>query len=295
MALIGFIGPGTMGAPMVSNLVMAGHKVRCFGRSERSRARAEATGAMVVGSIRDACADSDVAITMLPDGPDVLDVVDASDGILASLSPGSLYVDHSTISPETARSIHSRAVSAGIVAVDAPVSGGEAAAVEGTLSIMVGGSVEAFERSQPLLDAVGSTIVHVGEAGSGQVVKAANQILVAGNIEMLAEAVVFLEANHADIDAALNVIGGGLAGSTVLARKRQNVVTGDYSPGFRIELHDKDLRIVEVAARGLGLALPATALVTSLVAALKARGDGGLDHSALAKLARELNGVGRSA
>jgi 2-hydroxy-3-oxopropionate reductase len=174
--------------------------------------------------------------------------------------------------------------------LDAPVSGGEAGAVDGVLSIMAGGPAEEFAAALPLFQAMGRTIVHVGPIGAGQVVKAANQLIVAGNIQMVAEAVVFLEAQGADLPAALEVIGGGLAGSTVLERKRAAFLERAFDPGFRLTLHVKDMGIVQNTAAASGLSLPLTAAVTQLLRALVARGDGHLDHSALLKLAEELNG-----
>jgi 2-hydroxy-3-oxopropionate reductase len=291
VAVIGFIGPGIMGKPMAANLVCAGHDVRCYGRSAGSQERAVAAGATAAPSVREACAGADIAITMLPDSPDVLDAAAGPDGVLAALKPGSLYIDHSTISPEAARDLHREAEAAGIDALDAPVSGGEAGAVEGTLSIMAGGRQEVFDRAVPVLRCVGTTAVLVGPAGAGQVVKAANQLIVAGNIALLAEATVFLDRHEVDLNAAFDVLAGGLAGSTVLERKRANMVSRSYAPGFRIELHDKDLGILAAAARRRGLSLPVAGLVSSLVAAVKARGGGGLDHSALLDLALALNSV----
>jgi 2-hydroxy-3-oxopropionate reductase len=172
----------------------------------------------------------------------------------------------------------------------APVSGGEAGAVEGSLSIMVGGEPDDFAAAKPVFEAVGRTIVHVGPAGSGQTVKAANQLIVAGNIELLAEAIVFLEAYGVDTRAALEVLGGGLAGSTVLDRKGAGMLAREFTPGFRLALHHKDLGIVTSAAREAGVVIPLGAVVSQLVAALVARGDGGLDHSGLLKLVSELSG-----
>ncbi len=179
---------------------------------------------------------------------------------------------------------------AGLRVLDAPVSGGEAGAIEGSLSIMVGGEPADFEAAKPVLDAVGKTIVHVGPAGSGQTVKAANQLIVAGNIQLLAEAVVFLEAHGVDMKAALEVLGGGLAGSTVLNRKGANMLAREFTPGFRLALHHKDMGIVTSAAREAGVVIPLGSAVAQLIAALVARGDGGLDHSGLLKLVTELSG-----
>lgn len=285
MTQIGFIGLGIMGAPMAANLVKAGHKVRAHSRGPIPGD----LGVEVVDSIAAACAGAELVITMLPDSPDVQEVALGADGVLASLAPGAIYVDMSTIRPDVAREVAQAAATAGIGVLDAPVSGGQAGAEDAVLSIMVGGDQEVFDRAEPVLRAMGTTVVRVGDSGAGQVVKAANQMMVATHLQALAEAVVFLRAHDADLDSALTVLGGGLAGSTVLERKSRNVKEGDFQPGFRIELHNKDLGIINDAARDKGLALPATALVTQLVQALKTRGDGGLDHIALYKLAAELN------
>lgn len=285
MSKIGFIGLGIMGAPMAARLHTAGHEVRGFSKGGVP----PGLGITEATSIADACSGADVVITMLPDTPDVLSVALGPEGALTHLPAGALYIDMSTIRPDGARTLHAEGLARGIGVLDAPVSGGQAGAQEGVLSIMVGGEQATFEEARPVLERMGSTIVHVGSAGSGQVVKAANQLMVAGHLQMLAEAMVFLRAHGADLDAALTVLGGGLAGSTVLQRKRHNVLTGDFSPGFRISLHDKDLGIVAEASRDRSVVLPVTALVTQLVRSLKVRGDGGLDHSALYKLAAELN------
>jgi 2-hydroxy-3-oxopropionate reductase len=174
--------------------------------------------------------------------------------------------------------------------LDAPVSGGEAGAIEASLSIMIGGEPDDVAAARPVLDALGRTVVHVGPAGSGQTVKAANQLVVAGNIQLLAEAIVFLEAYGVDTGAALTVLGGGLAGSTVLNRKGAGMLAREFAPGFRLTLHHKDLGIVTSAAREAGVVIPLGAVVSQLVAALVARGDGGLDHSGLLKLVTELSG-----
>jgi 2-hydroxy-3-oxopropionate reductase len=226
----------------------------------------------------------------VPDSPDVEDVTGGADGVFANAREGALYIDMSTIRPDVAVRVAEAGREAGVRVLDAPVSGGEAGAVEGSLSIMVGGSAEDFADARPVLDAVGKTIVHVGPAGSGQTVKAANQLIVAGNIQLLAEAVVFLDAYGVDMRSALEVLGGGLAGSTVLARKGDNMLAGEFKPGFRLALHHKDMGIVTSAAREAGVTIPLGAVVAQLVAAMVARGDGGLDHSGLLKLTQELSG-----
>jgi 2-hydroxy-3-oxopropionate reductase len=202
-------------------------------------------------------------------------------------------IDFSTIRPDVAAALAAEGAGRGFRVLDAPVSGGEQGAIEGVLSIMVGGEAADFEAARPVFDAVGKTVVHVGPAGSGQTVKAANQLIVAGNIELLAEAIVFLEAHGVDTEAGLRVLGGGLAGSTVLQRKGAGMLARDFTPGFRIALHDKDMGIVTAAAREAGVVIPLGALVAQLVSALKAQGDGGLDHSALLKLVTQLSGRDR--
>jgi 2-hydroxy-3-oxopropionate reductase len=291
MSRITFIGLGIMGLPMAVNLVGAGHEVLGVVRSSRGRERASQAGIPVAESLEEALRGAEIVITMLPDTPDVRSVLTEGARHLAT---GALVVDMSTIDPVATREI-AAGLPAGVSFLDAPVSGGEAGAVEGVLSIMVGGADADVARAMPVFEAMGRTIVHVGPVGSGQVVKAANQLIVAGNIQMAAEAVVFLRAQGADLPAALTVLGGGLAGSTVLERKRDAFLNESFTPGFRLQLHAKDLGIVESAATSAGVALPLTALVTQLVRALVARGDGGLDHSALLKLAQELNGRGGEA
>lgn len=287
MSVIGFIGPGVMGAPMITNLVEAGHDVRAFGRSQRSRDRIEAAGALLADSAVDAAAGADVVITMLPDSPDVHQTLLGSGGLAQALTSQQIFVDMSTIRPDVSREIHQALAERGVGMLDAPVSGGEAGAREGALSIMVGGQVSVLEQVREVLDCLGSTITHVGPAGAGQLTKAANQLIVAANIQAVAEAIVLLESAGADVAAALHAIGGGLAGSAVLERKRDAFLADDFAPGFRIELHNKDLRIVGNTARDANVSLPLTGLVSELMAAAGAKGYGHLDHSALLKAARE--------
>lgn len=289
---IGFVGAGIMGAPMIANLVRAGATVTALAHSDRSAARAEAAGATLAADAAALARDSDVVVTMLPDSPDVVAAV-LDSGLADALSVGATFVDMSTIRPDVARDLAVALAERGIDSLDAPVSGGEAAAVEGTLSIMVGGDAAVLDRVRPVLEAMGSTITHVGGHGAGQATKAANQLIVATNIQAVAEAIVLLEASGVELEPALDAIAGGLAGSTVLTRKRAAFLSGEFAPGFRIALHDKDLGIVQSTARAAGLSLPAATLVAQLVAALKATGRGDLDHSALLALARELNGTAR--
>jgi len=289
MATIGFIGPGIMGAPMIANLVRAGHTVRAHGRSGRSRQRILDAGAEPVESPAQAAAGAAAVVTMLPDTPDVEAVLFGDDNLAGALVAGQIFIDMSTIRPEVARKIAGVLAERGVAALDAPVSGGETAAVEGTLSVMVGGESSDLERARGVLEAMSASITHVGAAGAGQLAKAANQLIVAANIQAVAEAVVLLESAGADVEAALTAIGGGLAGSTVLDRKRAAFLSDAFDPGFRIALHNKDLRIVRDTADAAGVALPLTAVVTQLMVAAAARGMADRDHSALLALTRALN------
>ena len=284
---IGFIGLGIMGAPMAANLVKAGFEVTGYNRSPARVEELIAAGGHGAASAAEAVRDADVVATMLPDSPDVQEVLA---DVFSSARPGALIIDFSSIRPDVAAALAAEGGGRGFRVLDAPVSGGEQGAIEGVLSIMVGGAAADFEAAAPVFDAVGKTIVHVGPAGSGQTVKAANQLMVAGHLELLAEAIVFLEAYGVDTEAALRVLGGGLAGSTVLQRKGPAMLARDFRPGFRIALHDKDMGIVTAAAREAGVVIPLGAVAAQLVASLKAQGDGGLDHSALLKLVAQLSG-----
>ncbi|MBD3942791.1 2-hydroxy-3-oxopropionate reductase [Microbacterium sp. NEAU-LLC] len=290
MSNVAVIGLGIMGLPMAKNLVAAGYTVAGYNRSQGPIDALAAAGGRGATSIADAVADADVIITMVPDSPDVAGVVRGEDGVFANAKAGALWIDNSSIRPDVAKELADEAVAAGLGVVDAPVSGGEQGAIDAVLSIMVGGTAEDFAKAEPVLNAIGKTIVHVGPAGAGQTVKAANQLIVAVNIQALAEAVVFLEAYGVDTDAALTVLGGGLAGSKVLDQKGQKMLNRDFGPGFRLALHNKDLGIVTAAARQVGITVPLGSAVAQLVTSLVARGDGGLDHSGLFKLTAELSG-----
>ncbi|MUN64428.1 2-hydroxy-3-oxopropionate reductase [Kocuria sediminis] len=284
------IGLGIMGLPMARNLVAAGFDVVGFNRSPDKVDQLVEAGGRGAASVAESVRDADVVITMVPDSPDVEEVVTGEDGVLAHAKQGTIWIDASSIRPDVAARLSAEAARSGLRPLDAPVSGGEQGAIDAALSIMVGGEAADFEAARPVLEAVGKTVVHVGPAGSGQTVKAANQLIVAGNIQLLAEAVVFLEAYGVDTDAALTVLGGGLAGSKVLDQKGRKMLERNFEPGFRLQLHHKDMGIVTAAAREAGVTVPLGALVAQLVAATVARGDGGLDHSGLFKLTEELSG-----
>ena len=287
---IGFIGLGIMGAPMAANLVKAGFDVTGYNRSRPAVDRLVAAGGRAGESVAAVTRDSDVIITMLPDSPDVEAVALGPEGIVESGHSGQLYVDMSTILPSTAIEVARAAEAKGIRALDAPVSGGEQGAIDAALSIMCGGSADTFEAASPVLDALGSTIVHVGPNGSGQTVKAANQLVVAGTIELVAEAIVLLEAAGVDAAAGLRVLAGGLAGNRILDRKSAGMLARDFKPGFRVDLHHKDLGIALGLADEVGVVVPLAAVVAQLMSSLRARGDGGLDHSALLKIVELLSG-----
>ncbi len=290
MTNIAIIGLGIMGLPMAKNLVKAGYSVTGYNRSQAPIDALVAAGGRGAASVADAVKGADVVITMVPDSPDVAGVVRGEDGVFANAQAGALWIDTSSIRPDIAKELAEEAVAAGFGVVDAPVSGGEQGAIDAVLSIMVGGSADDFAKAEPVLNAIGKTVVHVGPSGAGQTVKAANQLIVAVNIQALAEAVVFLEAYGVDTDAALKVLGGGLAGSKVLDQKGQKMLNRDFAPGFRLALHNKDLGIVTAAARQAGITVPLGSAVAQLVTSLVARGDGGLDHSGLFKLTTELSG-----
>lgn len=294
MTTIGIIGLGIMGGPMANNLLKAGFDVVGYDRSQSRLDQLKEQGGTVAGNVADTVRDADVVITMVPDSPDVEEVALGEDGVLANAKQGVLYIDMSTISPTVAQAVSEAGKERGIRVLDAPVSGGEQGAVEGTLSIMVGGDAADFDEAKPVFDAVGATIVHVGPHGSGQTVKAANQLIVAATIEAVSEALIFLEAFGVDMDAAIKVLAGGLAGNRILDRKATGMVARQFQPGFRVELHHKDLGIVQSAARDAGVVLPVNAVVSQLMASLKAQGDGGLDHSALFKLVEQLSGRSKS-
>jgi 2-hydroxy-3-oxopropionate reductase len=289
---IAFIGLGIMGGPMAAHLVDAGYDVVGHNLSRLAVDVLVERGGRAATDTADAVREADVVITMVPDSPDVEGLVFGEDGILANAKPGTLHIDCSTIRPDVTRRIAEAEVERGIRPVDAPVSGGEAGAVEAVLSIMVGGDTADVEAARPILDVVGKTVVHVGPAGAGQTVKAANQLIVAGNIQLVAEALVFLEAHGVDTESALAVLGGGLAGSAVLDRKGATMRARTFAPGFRIDLHHKDLGIVTAAARAAGVAIPLGAHVAQLVGSLRAQGHGGLDHSALLMQVDQLSGKG---
>ncbi|MCM3660604.1 2-hydroxy-3-oxopropionate reductase [Georgenia satyanarayanai] len=290
MSTIAFIGLGIMGSPMAVHLQHAGHDVVGYNRTPDKAEPLVAAGGRAAASVAEAVRDADVVAIMVPDSPDVAEVLTSDAGVLASARPGTLVVDFSSIRPDVTVDLAREATERGFRYLDAPVSGGEAGAKNAALSIMVGGTAEDFASARELFDAVGKTVVHVGPSGSGQTVKAANQLIVAGHIALLAEAVVFLEAYGVDTRAAIEVLGGGLAGSAVLNQKAAKMLAREFDPGFRIDLHHKDLGIFTTAAREQGVIAPVGALVAQLMASARAAGEGSLDHSGLFHTIARLSG-----
>lgn len=292
MTTIGFIGLGVMGRPMAANLLAAGHDLVVYNPSPEPVEALVARGARAASSVSDVAAQVEVVMTMVPDSPQVEEVVLGERGILAPLRPGGLIVDLSSIRPQTAVAVAAAATARGLLALDAPVSGGEQGAIDGSLSIMAGGSDEAFAAAMPLLEVLGGTVVHVGPAGAGQTVKLANQILVAGIIQLVSEAFMLLETSGAAMEPAVEVLAAGLAGNRILDRKAAGMLAREFKPGFRVDLHHKDLTNALAAARELSVHVPVTALVAQQLVALRATGRGGLDHTALLALVEELSGRG---
>jgi 2-hydroxy-3-oxopropionate reductase len=290
MTNIAFIGLGIMGSPMAVHLRNGGHEVSGYNKPHDRSGPLVAAGGRKADSIADAVSDAGVVAVMVPDSPDVRDVLLGEDGVFATALPGTLVIDFSSIRPDVTAELAQAAKERGFRLLDAPVSGGEAGAKNAALSIMVGGNPADFEAAKPLLELVGKTIVHVGPNGAGQTVKAANQLIVGTHIQVLAEAIIFLEAYGVDTAAALDVLGGGLAGSKVLEQKRANMLGRSFAPGFRIDLHHKDMGILTSAAREAGVVLPLGAIVAQLMASARANGDGGLDHSALLRGVERLAG-----
>lgn len=287
---LGLIGLGIMGRPMARNLLKAGYPLTVHDIDGSAVAALVAEGAIAGTTPAQVAASTDVLITMLPDSPQVRDVYLGPGGAFDALRPGWLAIDMSSIAPSTARELAERAGAAGADMVDAPVSGGDKGAIAGTLSIMVGGSDAAFGRALPILQALGKTIVHVGPAGAGQVVKVCNQVVVAVVIEAVSEALVLGAKAGVDPGRIADVLQGGLAATKVLEMRRDNMLSGQFDPGFRIRLHLKDLKNALELAREMNVALPAAAQVEQLMRAAAAAGRADYDHSGLITLVEDLAG-----
>src|SRR5918911_660059 len=284
---VGFVGLGIMGKPMAENLIEAGYDLVVYNRTREKAEKLD--GASVADTPREVAEHSDIIITMLPDSPQVEEVLAGEDGVLEGVEDGDLIVDMSTISPVVTEELSEKAKEQGASMLDAPVSGGDVGAIEGTLSIMVGGSEEDFERAKPLFDVMGSTVTHVGPTGAGQVTKAANQVVVALTIEAVSEALVLGSKGGVAPEKILDVLSGGLAGNKVMEVKREKFLSHTFDPGFRSELHHKDLGIALAAGREYGAVLPVTAIVDQMLLEMKRKGWGGEDHSALLRVIEDLS------
>ena len=276
---VGFVGLGIMGKPMAKNLVKAGHQLVVYNDSGAAD-ELKGEGAEGADSYKAIAEQCGIVITCLPADPQVEEVYKGEDGLLAGASEGDLLIDMSTISPLVTKDIARAASERGVKTLDAPISGGEPGAIAGELSIMVGGDADDVERAKPLFEAMG-TPVHVGEAGSGQIVKACNQIIVGIVLEGVSEALVLGSKAGVDPAKIIEAVSGGLAGTKVMDQKRDKFLEHDFDPGFRIELHHKDLGIALATAREVGVPLPVTALVDQMLQELQVKGRGQLDHSAL--------------
>jgi 2-hydroxy-3-oxopropionate reductase len=277
-----------MGKPMAHNLMKAGHKLVVYNRSQAPVKELAADGATGADSPKAVASQSGIVITMLPDSPQVQEVMTGKEGVLAGAKAGTLVIDMSTISPVVTQEVAKVAQAQGVRMLDAPVSGGDVGAQQGTLSIMVGGSAEDFEQARPIFEVLGKTIVHVGGTGAGQVVKACNQIVVALTIEAVSEALVLGSKAGVDPAVILKVLSGGLAANRVMEVRGPNFLQHNFQPGFKIALHHKDLGIALSAGREYGVPLPVTALVNQMLLALKLRGQGDQDHSAILTLIEDL-------
>ncbi len=283
MAKIGFIGTGIMGKPMASNLQNAGHQLFLSEHHDKAPADLVQAGAIALATPQEVAQEAEFIIVMVPDTPQVEDVLFRDQGIAAGVGPGKVVIDMSSISPSATKQFAEKIKTSGAEYLDAPVSGGEVGAKAGSLSIMVGGSEAAFERALPLFQAMGKNITRVGENGDGQTAKVANQIIVALNIQAVAEALLFAAKNGADPAKVREALMGGFAGSKILEVHGERMIKGTFDPGFRISLHQKDLNLALAGARELGLNLPNTANAQQVFSTCAAIGGSGWDHSALIK------------
>lgn len=282
MATLGFVGLGIMGRPMMNNLLKAGHTVVAYTRNAKTLDGCVAGGAQRAGSNREVGERAEIIFTMLPDGPEVEEVALGKGGILEGCKAGAMIVDMSSINPLVSQKIAKACAARGVDFVDAPVSGGEPRAVDGTLAFMVGASAEAFAKAEPLLKCMGSTVTLTGPVGSGNTTKLANQIMVACNIAGMGEALALATSCGLDPEVVFNAVKGGLAGSAVLNAKGPMLIARNFKPGFKIQLHQKDLRNALQTAEAQRMFLPLTSLVQQMLLSLMGNGKGELDHSAIA-------------
>lgn len=286
---LGFIGLGIMGKPMVRNLLKAGYLPVVFNRSQPSIDELALEGAISAYSIKEVAEKCDVVITMLPDTPDVETIILGENGILSGAKEGLLLIDMSTISPVATRRISTELAKVSVKMLDAPVSGGDKGAIAGTLSIMVGGDAEDFEKAKPIFEAMGQTIVHCGPIGAGQTVKACNQIVVAIVIEAVSEALVLGSKAGVNPEIILQVLSGGLAQNRVMDLRGPTMIQHNFTPGFKAKLHRKDLNIILQTAQEYGVELPVSTLVEQMFTKLVENGKGDLDHSSLLTVIEDLS------
>ena len=285
---VGFIGLGIMGIPMVRNLMKAGFDVTVHNRTASKADKMVAEGAKKANTPAEVARNNPIVITIVSDTPDVESVILGENGVIEGLRPDAVAIDMSTISPQATRKIAARLEAKRAHMLDAPVSGGEGGAIAGTLSIMVGGEAAIVERCRPVLEAMGKSITHVGGHGMGQTTKLMNQILVAGNLNAVCEALVFSQKQGVDLQKAIEAVKGGAAGSWQLSNLGPKIIKRDFAPGFMVELLQKDLRLVNEAAESTKTPLLATTLIHQLFSSLEATGDGKLGTQALAKIVERL-------
>ena len=288
---VGFIGLGIMGMPMARNLIKAGFEVVAYNRTVSKAEALVKEGARKANSPRELAKECPAVITIVSDTPDVEAVILGKNGIIEGIKPDSVVIDMSTVSPQATQNIAARLKEKEAHMLDAPVSGGEQGAIRGTLAIMVGGDAEVFERCRPIFEAMGKNIVHVGPNGMGQTVKLMNQILVAGTLNAVAEALVFGQKAGVDLEKAINAIKDGAAGSWQLENLGPRIIKRDFSPGFMIDLIQKDLNLVMEAARAMKTPLPVTSLVHQIYYSLQCSGEGRCGTQALVKALERMAGV----
>ena len=288
---IGFIGLGIMGLPMASNLIKDEFNLVIYNRTLSKCTQLEDKGAVVAQTPADVAKNAKVIITMVTDSPDVEDILLGENGIMSTIEEGSIVIDMSTISPKITKELNAKLNSKGCYMVDAPVSGGSWGAIEGTLSIMVGGEKSAYEQCIPLFESMGKNIIYTGESGMGQTTKLVNQILVAGTMNAVAEALVFAAKSGADLEKTIDAVGGGAAASWQLNNLAPRIIKGDFDPGFMIKLQQKDLRLVIETAQSMNVPIPGTSLASQMFASLLSKGLGDEGTQALVKAYETLSGV----
>ncbi len=288
MEKIGFIGLGIMGKPMALNLMKAGYSLSVLKQSGAAKTLEEA-GAKTYTSSQELAQENDIIITMLPDSPEVKEVVLGEEGVLAGIKKGSLFIDMSTIAPSTAKEIYQHMQEKGVEALDAPFSGGQVGAESGSVSFMVGGSEQAFERAKPLFEVMGKNIVRIGDAGAGQTTKACNQIIVGMTIQAVAEAFTLAKNAGVDLVKMREALLGGFAQSRILDLHGQRIIDQNFKPGFKVKLHRKDMNIALQAGKEFSVPLYGSAQVAAHMDAIIAQGNGELDHSAIAQFMEQLS------